>query len=419
MQKSSKKKTILTIIGIVVLVLSVAYAWTNHYYSQLNINREVINEPVINNNDQENPTQPLTPKEDPITTFLLVGTDESGYLTDSMLAVRIDFENKTTSLFSVPRDYMVELSDKVQGDINYYSRYIKLTELHSYAKSAEYSSPISLTTKAIEELLGFEFDHIVLFSIDAFKNVVDAVGGVEVYVPVAMNYYDPVQNLRINLQPGQQLLDGELAEGFVRYRKDNYNNGYGDFGRMEMQQYFLKEFVKKLLSVESLLNFNEVFESIKDFVQTDASLNDALFLVSKVKDLDFDRIYSHTLPGKNRIINGKYFLAPPDINELHSLVKEMIAIDNGDVATSKEYDIVVLNGTDKLKMASKYREILLEEGYNVVSIGDYYGDKAIKTQIVVPDDSLGQDLKQLFDFSEIIVDTTAENITIILGRIEE
>lgn len=418
MQKASKKRTVITVIGIVIIVLSVAYAWTNHYYSQLNIEREMIETPVIDT-PQNISTEPITPKEDPITTILLVGTDVGGNLTDSMMAVRIDFDNKTTSLFSVPRDYKIDLSKKTQSDINVYKNHIKLTELHSYAKHAQLKSPVSLTAKAIEEMLGFEFDHIVLFSIDAFKNVVDAVGGVDVYVPVTMNYYDPTQDLYINLQPGNQHLDGELAEGFVRFRTDNYKRGYGDFGRMEMQQYFLKEFIKKLVSVESLLNFNEVFNSVKEFVQTDATLNDSLYLLSRVKDLDFDRIYAHTLPGVVKTIEGASYVVPPNIDELHEFVRDCIDVDSGEIQSSKEYDIVVLNGTGKMKMAAKYKEILTGKGYNVISIGDYYQEKTTKTRIVVPNEALGQDLKQLFNFSEIIVDSSVENITVILGRIEE
>ncbi len=398
----------------------------NHYFNQLSMERAEIDHSIIEYTTAPQPTettveQPTEPDEvvPRHKTILLAGTDKGGYLTDSMMAIRIDLTSKRISLFSIPRDYKIELTEEVQNAIKHYSKYIKLTELHSYAKMAKTESPISFTAKAIEELTDLKFDYIVVFKIKAFKKVVDAVGGVEVYVPRNMNYDDPIQHLHIHLTRGYHLLDGKGAEGLLRFRTDNDHSGYGDFGRMEMQQYFLKEFVKKLISLESALNFNEIFDAIKDFVQTDATLNDALFLLNEVKDIDLSQVYSHTLPGKDAWINNGYYYNPPEISELHDFVARQIEIDLQPSVDAEKQALIILNGTGKSKMAAKYQEKLETAGYTVESIGDYHGERKLKTRIIVQNEADGKDLKQFFNLSEIVVDPDIETITIVLGQIEE
>ncbi len=430
MQRESLKKAAIIFLVSLVVVLGAGYAMANHYFKQLILERTDINHSIIeqpNNGDNQtgdgnNDSVSPVPKEDNkprIKTILLAGTDRSGYRTDSMMAIRIDLSSKRISLFSIPRDYRIELTKDVQKSIKHYANYIKLTELHAFAKMADQDSPISFTAKAIEELTGLKFDHIVVFKIKAFRKVVDAVGGVKVYVPKNMDYDDPHQKLHIHLKRGYHLLDGKQAEELVRFRKNNNGSGYGDFGRMEMQQYFLKEFVKKLVSLESALNFNEIFDAIKDFVQTDITLSQALMLLSEVKDIDLSNVYSHTLPGEDKWIKGGYYYNPPKISELHDFVDEQVAIDVKPQVTSKDSEIIMLNGTGKGKMAAKFKQKMEDAGYNIVSIGDYHGERKLKTRIIVKSEAEGQDLKQFFNLSEIIVDAEIENTTIVLGQIEE
>ncbi len=429
MKRQSIKKAFIIFLATLIVVFTAGYAMANHYFNQLSlevteIDHSIIQQPseveVVDATEQsssaENDDEPVENQK----TILLLGTDKSGYLTDSMLVVRLDLTAKRISLFSIPRDYKIELTEDVQEAIQHYAKYIKLTELHSYAKSADQDSPVSFTAKAIEELTDLKFDHIVVFKLEAFEEVVDAVGGVEVYVPQSMNYDDPLQDLHIHFEPGYHLLNGKEAEGLVRFRKNNDLSGYGDFGRMEMQQYFLKEFVKKLISLESALNFNEIFDAIKDFVQTDASLNDALFLLNEVKDVDFSQVYSHTLPGKDYWSeSGGYYYNPPEISELHDFVAQQIAIDLQPIVEKTNKSLIILNGSGKGKMAAKYEEKMEEAGYTVDSIGDYNGERKLKTRIIVQNEAEGQDLKQFFNLSEIIIDEDVETITIILGQIEE
>ncbi len=420
MQKGSLKKSILIFVIVMTTVLAIGLVFLNHYVNQLSMTRIELEEPILGKHDDDDENEIETPENiETELTILIMGTDQSGYRTDSMLAANIDFKTKTVSLFSIPRDYRIKLNTKVQDLINHHTDYLKMTELHSYAKSADYVSPASLTASAAEELLGFRFDHIVLINFKAFREVIDALGGIEVNVPTRLYYNDPYQDLHIDLQAGMQTLNGRQAEGLVRFRQDNNGGGYGDFNRMEVQQYVLKEFVKKVVSLDSALNANELFEIAKENVQTDANLKDLIYLLSRANEIDFNRIYSHTLEGYGDTIGGVYYYVPPKTTEIRAFVNQAISTDRTPTLSSKEYDIIIHNGSGKGKRAAKTKEILTENGYNVVEIGDSPLEPTMKTRIFVPKDGLGKDLQEYFNLSEILIDPEEENIKIVLGMLTE
>lgn len=127
-----------------------------------------------------------------------------------------------------------------------YNQVTKLNAIHSYSDE---KNCCTNTVLQIEDLLGINIDHYVKIDLDAFRKIVDTVGGVEVDVPQDMDYEDPVQDLYIHLDAGLQTLNGEQAEQLVRFRK--YPTG--DEGRIEVQQLFLKALAEKVLSSESIL----------------------------------------------------------------------------------------------------------------------------------------------------------------------
>ncbi len=412
---------VLLTLTVIILVVTVGYAFTTQLYSKFHSDRIEVQHPIIAVKENEAYIPPAFADE--TLNILLMATDVSGFRTDSMLVIHYDQNTQTTSLFSIPRDYKVPVSDELKTLIHYKRDFIKFTEFHSYAKSANYESPASLTAQAVEELLNIEIDHLVLINIDGFKQVVDSVGGVEVNVPQKLKYDDPTQNLHIDLEPGLQTLNGDQAEQFVRFRKNNSNKGYGDFGRMEMQQYFLTAYVKKIFSANSIFNIAQIYGSLTDFVTTDATLEDAVGILKIAKDANLKRIYSHTLPGVNEKVDGIYYLSPPPKAELIDIVQKTIESDKTPLVDSKLTTIKILNGTNKENLAEKSKETLTLAGYTVSDIGTYNGEHTMKTRIFVPREGLGHDLKAFFELSEVIVDPTRfkdedpEMILVILGSL--
>lgn len=165
---------------------------------------------------------------------------------------------------------------------------------------------ITYLSTLIYYYFGIEIDYQAKADLSGFRGVVDAVGGVDLYVPERMYYKDPYQDLYIDLYPGQQHLDGDKAEQFVRFR------GYktGDIGRLNAQKTFINAFVDKLLSPSTITRIDDVVVEVKKNVYTSISVNDMLRFSKTIVKLDADNgVKIVTLPGVGEYVGGvSYFL---------------------------------------------------------------------------------------------------------------
>ncbi|MEG2670325.1 MAG: LCP family protein, partial [Oscillospiraceae bacterium] len=130
---------------------------------------------------------------DEVTNFVVAGVDEDGYRTDLILFCQLDSAKNKLHIMQVPRD------TKIQNNRN------------DKKINSAYFSGIDCLKSEIESVIGLKAEHHVIITFDAFSNLIDALGGVKIDVPIRMKYEDPTQNLNIDLQPGVQVLDGEHA----------------------------------------------------------------------------------------------------------------------------------------------------------------------------------------------------------------
>ena len=138
-----------------------------------------------------------------------------------------------------------------------------------------------------------------------FREVVDAIGGIDFDVPKRLYYNDPGQNLYIDLYPGMQHLNGKQAEGLVRYRK-----GYADqdITRMKTQQEFLKVFLETVLSKENLRNnLSSLANSFMQYVETDITVGDISKYINIASSIDTSKVKSSVLPSEGGMIDGAYY----------------------------------------------------------------------------------------------------------------
>ncbi len=410
MNKEKIIKLGLIFIVTLVLVLGVGYLYLNDKYNKMYEERTTAGHTITTNKDTPEYMKEAGEKTlEGSINILLLGTDDGGYRSDVAMLVHYDTYSKSTSLFSVPRDYMITLSEEAQEQLNYYAPFIKFTEIMAYCKNADMESPSSYITQVVEELLDVKIDHFVLVNLSAFRAAVDSLGGVEVYVPQRMRWNDAAQDLYIDLEPGVQLLTGEQAEGLVRFRKGYDGNGYGDYGRMEVQQYFLTAYVKKLLRIENIARIDEIIEPLSEMVTTDASLADALILLNTVKDADFSKVNAHTLPGYDNMVENKYFYSPPIPEELKRYFLETLVSDTTvKDGSSKGYKIEVYSAQYDTEATEQVVETLIQDGFDAEFMGVDPGPRSLKSKIIVPDSSLGEDLKEYLDISEIITEEPEE-----------
>ena len=167
----------------------------------------------------------------------------------------------------------------------------------------------------ISDMLGIVIDGYVKVDIKGFIALVDYLGGVDFYVPVDMNYDDPVQNLHIHYQKGMQHLNGQQAMEVARYRHDNDNpdgtpgpnQDYTDVGRTKTQQEILIALAKKVLAWDNLTKINGFVEIFNQYVETDLTLNNMLFFAQKAIDLDVNSgVETATLEGRGDAIYQGY-----------------------------------------------------------------------------------------------------------------
>lgn len=207
--------------------------------------------------------------------------------TDTIILASFDPDSKSVNVFSVPRDTYIH---RKGYDLAEQRKINSIYENHG----------IDGVKKAVSYLFqGAPIHFYVKIDYEGVKKIVDSIGGVEVVVPFDMKYDDPTADppLHINLKAGRQVLNGEKALQFLRYRKGNSKKqGYidGDLGRIKAQQEFIKSFINKAISYRLPV----VIKNGYPYIETDISLFEALYYGSKALGIDMDDIKFETLPGR-------------------------------------------------------------------------------------------------------------------------
>ena len=239
-------------------------------------------EPSAEPTQDPNEGAPATLNEN-MYTFLVVGVDQVGGNTDTMMVGRIDTENHTIDVVSLPRDTLVNVSWSVK----------KINTLYS-ADINSGGNGIDGLLDGLKDILGFGIDCYAVVDLEAFVELVDAIGGVDYNVPVNMNYYDPTQDLYINIPAGEQHLTGEEALKVVRFR-----SGYAsaDIGRIGTQQDFLKSVASQMLTLGNIPNLPTFIDIFEEYVETNMSTANLAYFARQFLMCKSENINFHTLPG--------------------------------------------------------------------------------------------------------------------------
>ena len=221
-------------------------------------------------------------------TFLILGTDGSD--TDAIMVATLDTANRTFDVVNIPRDTLVNVSWGVKKANSIHAN---MRVRHMGEKNAEVNAMES-TVEAFADLLGFEVDYWVVVNMQAFIALVDAVGGVDFYVPVNMRYTDEHQGLYINYSQGMHnQLNGIQALEVLRFRA--YPNA--DIGRIGTQQGFLHTAAEQVLSKREHIDLLEFAEIMLTHLVTDIPLNHLVWFAEVFLQLEPENITFHTMPG--------------------------------------------------------------------------------------------------------------------------
>lgn len=258
---------------------------------------------------------------------LLIGFDRTNGLTDVIMVGHIDPENNTVQIISIPRDleiYFTEDEFKAIKKNNPKNRILhaKLNNIYSLIG---WDETALMDIKAIAEVItDLEIDYMMTINIDGFKDMVDAVGGVEFDVPQDMYYNDPAQDLYIDLDKGLQVLDGDKAEQLVRYRK-----GYerGDLQRIEVQQEFVAAMVDQVIHRSDFNKISQLLTTSYNMIDTDFGLVVMLEYAEFFFNLELEHVLAEenmiTIPSWGEKVEGLWFQYF-DLEEARAAVDNML-----------------------------------------------------------------------------------------------
>ncbi len=285
---------------------------------------------------------------------LIVGLDkgiDGPQRTDTLMLASFDPETGEVSILSIPRDTRVIIPGRPEKD--------KIT--HAYAYGG-----IKRTLQTVSQFTDMPINYYITVSTDGFRKMVDTMGGVWIDVEKDMDYVDSGQDLYIDLTKGYQLLNGEDAEGYVRYRKDD-----SDFARSARQQKFMKEAIKQALKPGNLLKIDDMFRVAMETVQTNIPLTVALRYLPMAYSFNTDKITTFTVEGNDAwIFSEKYqkdlYYFEPNMSKLNEILDTRFRASVNSANADIKVSIQIANG-DK-SSGERLAQILRKQGYQVLEV---------------------------------------------------
>ena len=328
--------------------------------------------------------------------ILIVGCDEieNHGRADTIVLLSISPKTKDALILSIPRDTRVEIPGRGMDKIN-----------HAYAFGGE-----SLLTKTVSSFLDVPIHFYAVADFNGFVYIIDELGGVEIDVEKEMHYVDKAGGVEINLHPGKQILNGEKALQYIRFRYDKL----GDLGRIKRQQKLALAVIKKMINFDSMIKIPQISEGMKDYIETNIEARDTVALANLFRGVNQEKFRIETVQGEPVYIEGISYLEP-DVEEVRQRAKSLIYGKNSGMK------VEVLNGNAMTGIAHKIANDLELQGFEIVNLGNADNFNYEKTKIIIysKEVNLNNEFKKLFNDFEIVKEyqTNANlDLVIILGK---
>ncbi|RAP31564.1 hypothetical protein DID78_01015 [Candidatus Marinamargulisbacteria bacterium SCGC AG-343-D04] len=238
--------------------------------------------------------------------ILVFGIDDTRAVqrSDSILVVNLDDQNKRIGILSIPRDTRVKIDGAGFTRIN-----------HAYAYGG-----VDLLQETVSTFLELPLHHYVKIDLSGVEKFVDIIGGVKLNVQDDLHYTDQAGDLYINIEKGEQVLTGQKAVQYLRFRQDNE----GDIGRIKRQQRFITQLSKKIFSFESITKLPKIVRHVSNTVHSDLSFSQMVGIAMQFKDaVRYNHVKKATVPGAIMLSGGAYYWKP-DISSLDTIVDDVL-----------------------------------------------------------------------------------------------
>lgn len=299
---------------------------------------------------------------------------EGGGLTDTIMVMSIKPSTHEVVMISIPRDLVVNFGGKKPAE----QQWRKVNYALDYGG-------VKFAKEKIEEVLGLPIHYYVSVDFEGFRQVIDDMGGVNVYVENAFidrQYPDYNYGYQtISFQTGWQVMKGERALQYARSRHGNHGEG-SDFARSHRQEIILSAVREQLLSAGTLLNptkLTSIFNDLGNHIKTDAQVWEMIRLSDIAKDVSSDNIISKVIDQgeggflESEIIpeTGAYVLIPVAGLGDYSEIQNMAAtVFDQPELVKEEVKVVVQNGTKVNGLGARTAEVLRNNQIEVTTIAN-------------------------------------------------
>lgn len=355
--------------------------------------------------------------------ILLIAIGGEGHqgqnLADTIMIASIHPQDGQVALLSIPRDLYVQ----VPGE-EYYS---KINAVHAYGEAKKAGDGPNTLRKKVEEVTGLPIHYYARIDFQGFKQIIDAVGGVNITIPnTFFDYWH-----KIAFSAGTEKMDGERALAYVRARYIEGPEG-GDFKRAARQQQVLLALREKVFSVNTALDFtalNSILDSVSGNIRTDLAIWEMKRMYEVARQVNQEAITSHILTtgpsgvlvGTTEVLGGTpasvLKTRTGDYSEIKSIAANMFTPDSSSKLTAshtpppeeptntpapdepaaspssspeKEAEkptIEIRNGTNITGLAKKMSDELTTKDYEVLTIGNATNREVAKTTVYILEDS--------------------------------
>ncbi len=357
---------------------------------------------------------------------------------DTIFAVTLDFPSRSISELSVPRDMGVVLPNGGEDKINV---------AYALGGPREADQVIGSFLGLPKNEHGTYFDRYIVLRVNATRDLIDAIGGIDLDVMNSdalkgtgpngrLDYDDSWGHLHIHLKPGMQHLDGEQAVGYARFRHD----WCSDPCRIMRQQQVMRAVIEKLKhdKLNDLAHIRELLDVFRRDVDTNLTFNEEMSLATSFADVDQSQIKTAQIPftGDKEIAAGDVLI--PDDGAKQKLVQELMlgplgpqpTVPPSVVAALKpsQISVDVLNGTGVSGVAAKFADELRAKGYKIGSVGNAPSFDHVSTEVLEHSKLPGAGERLRSDFAQLAQMTVLpdpnpapasgwkSDVTVVVGR---
>ena len=251
-------------------------------------------------------------------------------------------------ILSIPRDTHVKFPD---------GRVEKVNAAYAFGGA-------ELARKVISNFLGIEIKYYIVIDYDGFEKLIDLVGGVTVSVEKPLK--DDKTKPPIDIAAGTQKLNGKMALGYIRYRDPQS----GDLGRLQRQRQLLDALLRQGMRDKSLNGLQQMVTTARQYIETNLAPVQLYRLAQRLQPLRPEQVQIKQIPGESVCKSAKEggCYIEPDPVRTAQLVNKMLR--GMEVVTADEVRVKVLNGSGVTGVARRVGELLRNEGFSVVHVGN-------------------------------------------------